>query len=76
MSDISEQKPSNTIGELKKVFTESFIGFRLDLYGFYIVILPLGIWRALMKYHIKPLGRTRTQGFRKYLYGYDLFLYS
>ena len=75
MSDISEQKPSNTTGELKKVFTESFIDFRPDLYGFYIVILPLGIWRALMKYHIKPLGRTRTQAFRKYLYGYDLFLY-
>ena len=41
--------------------TESFKGPRVDLYGFYLVILPLVIRSALMKYHIKPLG-------------YDLFL--
>ena len=27
-----------------------------------------------MKYHIKPLGMTKTQGFCQDLYGYDLFL--
>ena len=45
-------------------YTESFKG-----YEFYWVILPLGIRWALMKYHIKPLGMTKTQD----LYGCDLF---
>ena len=27
-----------------------------------------------MKYHIKPLGMTKTQGFCQYFYGYDLFV--
>ena len=28
-----------------------------------------------MKYHIKPLGMAKTQGFGQNLYGYNLFLY-
>ena len=32
----------------------------LDPYGFYLVILPLGIRWALMKYHIKPLVMTKN----------------
>ena len=28
-----------------------------------------------MKYHIKPLGITKTQGIRQDLYGYDLVFY-
>ena len=44
------------------VCTESFKGLPLELYGFYLVILPPGIRSTLMKYHINPLG-------------YDLFLY-
>ena len=38
------------------VCTEGFKDLRLHFYGFYLVILPLGIRSALMKYHIKPLG--------------------
>ena len=55
--------------------TESFKGLRLNPYGFYLVILPLGIRWALIKYHIKPLGITKMRGFRRDLYDYDLFLY-
>ena len=29
----------------------------------------------LMKYYVKPLGMTKTQGFRQNLYGCNLFLY-
>ena len=43
--------------------------------GLYLAILPLGIMWPPMKYHIKPLGMTKTQGFRQYLYRYDLFLF-
>ena len=58
----------------RKLFTGSFKGLRLNLYRFYLVILPLGIKCAHMKYHIKPLGMTKTQGFSQDLYAYDLFL--
>ena len=44
-------------------YIESFEGFRLVPYGCYLVILPLVITKALMQYHIKPLGITKTQGF-------------
>ena len=47
----------------------------LNLYGIYSVILPLGISWAFMKYHIKPLGKTKTKDFRQEFYRYDLFLY-
>ena len=43
------------------------------LYGFYLVILSLSIKLALMKYHIKPSGMNKMQGFCQDLYGYDLF---
>ena len=56
-------------------FPESFIGLRLNPDGFYLVILPQCTRWVLMKYHIKPLGMAKTQGFRQNLYGYDLFLY-
>ena len=56
--------------------TESFKDLFLNLYGFYLVMLPLGFRRALIKYLIKPLIITKTQGFRQELYGYDLLLYS
>ena len=39
----------------KQSFTERFKGLRLNLYGFYLVTLPLGIRCTLIKYHIKPL---------------------
>ena len=56
--------------------TESFKGLRLNPYGFYLVILPLGIRWALMNYYIITLGMTKSQSFRQDLYGYDLFLCS
>ena len=37
---------------------ESFKGLGLDPYGFYLVILPLDISWALIKYHIKPYDRN------------------
>ena len=47
----------------KKSFTETFKGPRLNLYRFYLVILPLGIRCGLMKYHIKPLSMTKLKIF-------------
>ena len=61
--------------EKMSTLTESFKRFSLDIYGFYIVILLLRIRSALIKYHVKPLGLTKAQGFRQDLYRYDLFLY-
>ena len=55
-------------------FTENLRSLRLNRYEFYLVILPLGIRWALMRYHIKPLGMTKTQGFCQDFYWYDLFL--
>ena len=55
------------------VITESFKSLRRNACGFYLVILSLGIRCALKKYLIKPSGKTKAQGFRQYLYGYDLF---
>ena len=55
---------------------ESLKGLYLNPYGFYLVMLPLGFRRALIKYLIKPLIITKTQGFRQELYEYDLLLYS
>ena len=46
-------------------------GFRVNPYGFNLVIITLGIRWALMKYHTKPLGMAKTQGFRQDLYSYD-----
>ena len=54
------------------LITESFKGLSLSSYRFYLVILPLNIKWALMKYHIKPLGITKTQAFRQDLCEYDL----
>ena len=51
--------------------TESFKGLCLDLYGFYLVILPLGVSRALMEHGITTFGMAKTQGFLQELYGYD-----
>ena len=42
---------------------------------FYLVILPLSIKWAPVKYHINSLGMTKTQGFYEDLYGYDFLLY-
>ena len=44
-------------------YIESFKGLFLNPYGFYLVILTLGITKALMKFHIKPVRMTKTQGF-------------
>ena len=52
-------------------FTESLKGHRINPYGFYLITLPQGIRWALMRYHIKLLGMTKTQGFRRDLYWYD-----
>ena len=57
------------------VLPESFIDLRLNPDGFYLVILTQCIRWALIKYHIKPLGMAKTQGFRQNFYEYDLFLY-
>ena len=51
--------------------TENLKCFRLNPYGFNLVIIPLGIRWALMKYHTKPLGMAKTRGFRQDLYSYD-----
>ena len=48
----------------KKSLTEIFKGPRLNLYRFYLVILPLGIRCTLIKYHIKPLSMTKIKDFR------------
>ena len=40
-------------------YTENFKGLRLNLDAFYLVILPLGIWSALIKYHLKPLDMIK-----------------
>ena len=45
--------------------TENLKCFRLNPYGFNLVIIPLGIRWALMKYHTKPLDMAKTQGFRQ-----------
>ena len=50
----------------------SFKGLRLNLYGFYLVMV---IPPLLMKFHIKPLSLTKTHEFCQDLYGYDLFSY-
>ena len=55
--------------------TESFKGLRLNPYGVYLIILPLGIRWALMKYYSKPLGMKKAGGFLQDIYVYDLFLY-
>ena len=48
--------------------TGSFKSPRLDNYGFYLVILPLGIkWAFIL------LGMTKTQGLPQDAYGYDCF---
>ena len=52
----------------------SLKGPRLDLYGFYLVIINLNIRWVLIKYNIKPLGMTKTQGFTQDLYVYVFFI--
>ena len=54
--------------------TESFECLRLNSEEFYLVMLPLEISWALMKYHMKPLGMTKAQDFHQNLY--DLLLHS
>ena len=51
----------------------SLKGPRLDLHGFYLIIIKLNIRWVLTKYNIKPLGVTKTQGFSQDLYVYDFF---
>ena len=58
-----------------KNITVSFNILRLDLYVFYLVTLPLSITWAPMKYHIKPLGMTKSQGFRQNLLG-KIYFYN
>ena len=43
------------------LYTEFFLRPRLNPYGFYLVILVLGIRWAIMKYHIKPLDDKNTR---------------
>ena len=57
----------------KKTLTESFNGLCLNPNGFYLLILPVSIRWVFMKYYIKSLGMTKTQGFCQDLYGYGLF---
>ena len=40
-----------------------------------LVKLTLSSSWALLKYHIKALGTTKTQGFRQNLYRFDSFLH-
>ena len=54
---------------------ETFKVLRPDPYEFYLVILPLGIRWALMKYHINPSDMTKTQDFWQDFYVCDLLLY-
>ena len=54
---------------------ESFKGLRSDPRGFYLVLLPLGIRWALLKYHIKPLGIMKNLRFlRKPLWVWFVFI--
>ena len=52
--------PQGFIFGISISFTKSFKALRLDLYRFYLVILPPGIRWALIKCHTKPLGMTKT----------------
>ena len=54
-------------------FTENLRSLRLNRYEFYLVILPLGIRWALMKYHIKPLGMTKNKVFASTFIGMNCF---
>ena len=45
------------------MYFESSKGLRLNPDMFYLVILPVSARWVLLKYHVKPLGTTKTQGF-------------
>ena len=70
---------SEKLGNAKSDFCKIYLAFIENLYesfkDLYLAILPVGIRWMPMKYHIKPLGMTKIQGFRQDIYGYD-FLYS
>ena len=65
---LSNQAPPKRFIHFYKISLKVFKGLCLDSYGFYLVILLLGIWWAIVKFHIKPLGMTKKQGFRKDFY--------
>ena len=47
------------------MYTESFKDLCLNPHGFYLIKLPLRSSLALIKYYIKPIGMTKTKGFRQ-----------
>ena len=44
-------------------YNESFKGLRLNPYGFYLIMLPLGIRWAPMRYHIKLSSMKKNRRF-------------
>lgn len=72
---VSNQVPPKRFIHFYNISLKVFKGLRLDSYGFYLVILLLGIWWAIVKFHIKPLGMTKKQGFRQDFYVFFLAIF-
>ena len=72
---VSNQAPPKRFIHFYNISLKVFKGLRLDSYRFYLVILLLGIWWAIVKFHIKPLGMTKKQGFRQDFYVFFLAIF-